>query len=148
MTTSPPELDFNTPALKRYRKVRALKDKFANWGIAFGGLSIIGAVLLIFFYLLYEVAPMFVPADIEQVNQYDIPGAQNSPTLMLSMEEQAEVALRIQENNTLTFFSVKNGDVLQSQKLPLNGDITAFDISTHGGRLMAVAGSKGQALLV
>ena len=148
MTTSPPELDFNTPALKRYRKVRALKDKFANWGIAFGGLSIIGAVLLIFFYLLYEVAPMFVPADIEQVNQYDIPGAQNSPTLMLSMEEQAEVALRIQENNTLTFFSVKNGNVLQSQKLPLNGDITAFDISTHGGRLMAVAGSKGQALLV
>lgn len=148
MTTSPPELDFNTPALKRYRKVRALKDKFANWGIAFGGLSIIGAVLLIFFYLLYEVAPMFVPADIEQVNQYDIPGAQNSPTLMLSMEEQAEVALRIQENNTLTFFSVKNGDVLQSQKLPLNGDITAFDISTHGGRLMAVAGSQGQALLV
>jgi phosphate transport system permease protein len=148
MTTSPPDLDFNTPALRRYRKVRALKDKLANWGIAFGGVSIIGAVLLIFFYLLYEVAPMFVAADIEQVNQYQIPGAANSPTLMLSMEEQAEVAFRVQENNTLTFFSVKNGDVLQTHKLPISGDITAFDVSTHGGRLMAIAGKEGKALLV
>ncbi|MFT6261498.1 MAG: phosphate transport system permease protein [Bermanella sp.] len=148
MTTSPPDLDFNTPALRRYRKGRALKDKLASWGIAFGGVSIIGAVLLIFFYLLYEVAPMFVAADIEQVNQYQIPGATNSPTLMLSMEEQAEVALRVQENNTLTFFSVSNGEVLQTHKLPIDGDITAFDVSTFGGRLMAITGKEGGALLV
>ena len=148
MNTSPPDLDFNTPALKRYRKARALKDTLAKWGIAFGGVSIIGAVLLIFFYLLYEVAPMFVPADIQQVSQYDIPGSTNSPTLMLSMEEQAEVALRIQQDNTLTFFSVANGEVLQTHNLPLNGDITAFDVSTQGGRLMAIAGTEGQALLV
>jgi phosphate transport system permease protein len=148
MTTSPPDLDFNTPALRRYRKGRALKDKLASWGIAFGGVSIIGAVLLIFFYLLYEVAPMFVAADIEQVNQYQIPGAANSPTLMLSMEEQAEVALRVQQNNTLTFFSVNNGEVLQTHKLPINGDITAFDVSTFGGRLMAITGKEGGVLLV
>jgi phosphate transport system permease protein len=148
MTTSPPNLDFNTPALRRYRKVRALKDRLAGWGIALGGVSIIAAVLLIFFYLLYEVAPMFVPADIEQVNQYQIPGATNSPTLMLSMEEQAEVALRIQKNNTLTFFSVDNGEVLQTHKLAINGDISAFDVSTFGGRLMAIAGKEGAVHLV
>lgn len=148
MTTSPPELDFNTPALKRYRKARALKDKLANWGIAFGGVSIIGAVLLIFFYLLYEVAPMFVPADIEQVNQYDIPGSESAPTLMLSMEEQAEVGLRIQQDNTLTFFKVENGETLETHNLPLIGDISAFDVSTHGGRLMAIAGDEGKTLLV
>ena len=148
MTTSPPKLDFNTPALQRYRKARALKDKLANWGIAFGGVSIIGAVLLIFFYLLYEVAPMFVPADIEQVQQYETPGSSNSKTLMLSMEEQAEVGLRVQENNTLTFFKVKTGDVLETHNLPLVGNISAFDVSTHGGRLMAIVGGQGEALLV
>ena len=148
MTTSPPKLDFNTPALQRYRKARALKDKFANWGIAFGGISIIGAVLLIFFYLLYEVAPMFVPADIEQVGEYQTPGAKNSPTLMLSMEEQAEVGLRVQENNTLTFFKVATGEVLETHNLPLIGDIKAFDVSTDSGRLMAVSDAQGEALLV
>lgn len=148
MTTSPPKLDFNTPALQRYRKARALKDKFANWGIAFGGISIIGAVLLIFFYLLYEVAPMFVPADIEQVGEYQAPGAKDSKTLMLSMEEQAEVGLRVQQNNTLTFFKVKTGEVLETHNLPLIGDIKAFDVSTDSGRLMAVSDSQGEALLV
>lgn len=92
-TPSTPQIDFNTPALRRHRKGRALKDKMAGWGIAVGGLSIIGAVLLIFFYLLYEVAPMFVPANVEKLTEYPVPGAavsENNPTVLLAMEEQAE----------------------------------------------------------
>jgi len=147
-TPTTPELDFDTPALRRYRKARSLKDKLAKWGIAFGGVSIIGAVLLIFFYLLYEVAPMFVPADIEQKHQYAIPGTGDSATLMLAMEEQAEVALRVQKNGTLTFFNVQSGDVLQTHSLPIQGNVSAFDVSTHASRLMAFATEQGDALIV
>jgi len=146
-----PNLDFNTPALRRHRKLRAIKNKFAGWGIATGGLSVIGAVLLIFFYLLYEVAPMFVAASIEPVNQYSVPALtedKNSQTLMLAMEEQSEVALRVQKSGHMTFFKVSDGEILQQESLPLAGTITAFDVNTQASRLMAFSNDQGEALLV
>lgn len=150
-TPSTPDINFDTPALRRHRKGRAIKDQVAKGGIAVGGLSIIGAVLLIFFYLLYEVAPMFVPADVEKLGQYEIPGEEasmSSPTLLLAMEEQAEVALRIQENGDFTFFAVNNGDVIKEYRLPMDGDIAAFDINTQASREMAFVNEQGQALIV
>ncbi len=149
-TPSTPDINFDTPALRRHRKGRAIKDQVAKGGIAVGGLSIIGAVLLIFFYLLYEVAPMFVPADVEPLGQYDIPGEENSlssPTLLLAMEEQAEVALRIQENGDFTFFAVNNGDVIKQYRLPIEGEIAAFDINTQASREMAFVNQQGQVLI-
>lgn len=65
-TRSKPQIDFNTPAQQRLRKVRALKDKMAASGIAFGGISVILAIVLIFFYLLYEVAPLFQSAHMQK----------------------------------------------------------------------------------
>jgi phosphate transport system permease protein len=149
-TPSTPEINFDTPALRRHRKGRAIKDQLAKGGIAVGGLSIIGAVLLIFFYLLYEVAPMFVPADVEQKAQYDIPSQQAtsaSPTLLLAMEEQAEVALRIQGNGDFTFFAVENGDVIKQYRLPLQGDISAYDINTQASREMAFVNKDGDVFI-
>lgn len=142
-----PNLDFNTPALKRHRALRAMKDKMAKWGIAFGGISIIGAVMLIFFYLLYEVAPMFVPADVKQVAQYELPGDKSSATLMLASEEQAEVALRVQNNKQLTFFNIESGQTILTETLPLQGGISAFSLNTQASRLMAFANDSGQVLL-
>ena len=146
-----PNLDFNTPALRRHRKLRAIKNKFAGWGIATGGLSVIGAVLLIFFYLLYEVAPMFVAASIEPVNKYSVPALtqdMNSQTLMLAMEEQSEVALRVQKSGDMTFFKVSDGEILQQESLPLAGAVVAFDVNTQASRLMVFSNDQGEALLV
>ncbi len=151
-----PTLDFNTPALRRHRKLRALKNKLAGWGIATGGLSVIGAVLLIFFYLLYEVAPMFVSASIEPVNSYPVPALvmngdvqeKASQTIMLAMEEQSEVALRVQKSGAMTFFKVSDGAILLNESLPLSGAITAFDVNTQASGLMIFSNKQGEALLV
>lgn len=142
-----PNLDFDTPALKRYRAVRAVKDKMAKWGIAIGGLSIIGAVMLIFFYLLYEVAPMFVPADVKQVSEFTIPGDKAAQTLLLTTEEQAEVALRVQDNGQFTFFNVNDGHIVLNETLQLNGNISAFSVNTQASRLMAFANESGDVIL-
>ncbi|MEH6346880.1 MAG: ABC transporter permease subunit [Bermanella sp.] len=150
------EIDFNTPALRRHRQTRALKNKLASIGIAIGGLSIIGAVLLIFFYLLYEVAPMFVPAKVELISQYQLPVNSNntqdnsdkSQTLMLAMEEQAEVAIRVKKSGEINFFSVSDGHVLQTEQIPLPGKLSAFDVNTQASRLMAFANNQGEVLLV
>ncbi len=44
---------------------RLFADRAARWGVAGGGLAIIASILGILFFLVYEVAPLFVPAGVE-----------------------------------------------------------------------------------
>lgn len=146
------ELDFNTVAAKRNRNYRALKDKFATVGIAFGGISVIVAILLIFFYLLYEVAPLFESAKIErwqdnnqEVAPYAIPGT--GKTLYLTMEEQAEIGLRVTDTGTMIFFNTRNGEVLkeESLSLPEGVNVTSFALASEYSGIFALGLSNGQA---
>ncbi|MDO6513985.1 ABC transporter permease subunit [Neptuniibacter sp. 2_MG-2023] len=148
------ELDFNTPSAKRNRSIRALKDKFAAAGIAFGGISVIVAILLIFFYLLYEVAPLFESADIErwqennqQVAPYSVPG--EGKTLYLTMEEQAEIGLRITDLGQLVFFNTLNGDVIKQETInvPAGATVTSFAIASEYSGIFALGFSNGEALV-
>jgi len=51
MTTNPPKrIDFNTPELQRKRRIRALKDRLTRWYVLVGGLAVLGAITLIFFF--------------------------------------------------------------------------------------------------
>ncbi|HBX54058.1 MAG TPA: phosphate ABC transporter permease, partial [Pseudomonas sp.] len=67
MTATPKSLglDFNTPALQRKRRIRALKDRLARWCVSIGGMTVLGAITLIFFYLAYIVFPMFQGAGLD-----------------------------------------------------------------------------------
>ena len=62
---NPLGIDFNTPALQRKRRLRALKDRMARWYVSIGGLAVLGAITLIFFYLAHVVLPMFQGAELE-----------------------------------------------------------------------------------
>ena len=146
-----PDIDFNTPAAQRQRSFRALKDRLATWVIAVGGISVIGAVMLIFFYLLYQVAPMFVPAEIKQISQYASPAqGENSKTLLLAMEEQAEIAVRVQQDGQVQFFSTLTGELIQSEALPISeGEtITSVGQDEASSRLVVLGLSSGKALIV
>lgn len=145
------ELDFDTPAAKRFRKLRAFKDKTASVGIAFGGISVIIAILLIFFYLLYEVAPLFHSAEIKpwQVNgqtaaPYEAPG--RGKTLYLTMEEQAEIGMRVTDEGEIVFFDTRTGDVLQQSNIPVpaGAEITSFALASDASRIFAVGLSNGE----
>ena len=58
-----------------------------RWAIATGGIAVIFAVVLIFFYLLWVVLPLFLPAEIHQAEERDMPGLRDSATLLLAVEE-------------------------------------------------------------
>lgn len=146
------ELDFDTAAAKRHRSIRALKDKMASGGIAFGGISVIVAILLIFFYLLYEVAPLFESAKIErwqtnneEVAPYAVPGT--GKTLYLTMEEQTEIGLRVTDNGSMIFFDTRNGEVLkeESVSLPEGVSVTSFALASEYSGIFALGLSNGQA---
>lgn len=63
VNTDADRLDFNTPALQRKRRMRALKDHLARWYVSIGGLAVLGAITLIFFYLAQVVLPLFQGAE-------------------------------------------------------------------------------------
>ncbi|TDO97489.1 ABC transporter permease subunit [Marinomonas balearica] len=142
-----PELDFDTPALKRHRKVRALKDRSATIGIAIGGCSVILAVLLICFYLLYEVAPLFTGASIEKESSYALPATEAGPSLYITAEEQSEVGMRVGQNGDIIFFNVADGAVIEQVKNPRSEAVTALAVESDVSHLLAFGYEDGQVLL-
>ncbi|MCV6610275.1 MAG: ABC transporter permease subunit [Amphritea sp.] len=148
-----PDLDFDTPAARRGRKFRAFKDKAASVGIGMGGISVIIAILLIFFYLLYEVVPMFRSADVQPwqheskiVEPYAIPGS--GETLYLAMEEQAEIGLRVSDLGEMVFFSTVSGNIINTVQadIPADSTVTSFALASEDSHLFALGLSNGQAL--
>lgn len=145
--------DFNTAAAKKYRKWRDIKDVMTRYLMAFGGISVILAIVLIAFYLFYVVVPMFYPADIENIASYDAPGDAQAETLLYAMEEQREVGLRVTTNNQAdaqaVFFDAEDGQIRESFNLPLPSgtEVSSVSAGDPSTRTMALGLSNGSALL-
>lgn len=142
-----PELDFDTPALKRHRRIRGLKDRGATMGIAVGGSSVILAVLLICFYLLYEVAPLFQGATIDKARSFALPAGEAGKSLYLTSEEQAEVGFRVAENGDMIFFDLANGDVMNRVVNPHSSVPTAFAVESDTSHEIAFGYEDGRILV-
>ena len=142
-----PGIDFNTPALRHYRSIRFFKDQMARWGVAAGGLGVILAILLIFFYLLYEVAPLFKNAEITEVSNYQ--QIETSQPLFTAVEEQAEIAFRAYPDGRLEFSATASGLSVRKEILPVpeGVTITRFVQDSNGSKLMAAGLSDGQVIL-
>lgn len=135
------------PELVRRRKLRRAKDVVARYGIAVGGVGVIIAVVLIFFYLLYVVLPMFMPASMEGKQSYVFPD--EALTLDLAMEEQAEVGVRFLADATVVFFDVANGGTRAQFDLPMpeGTAISTFGRGTVGAQWVAFGTGDGRVLV-
>ena len=152
MQSSPQDtrIDFDTKAMQRHRKVRHFKDHFTRWYVAVGGLGVIAAILLIFLYLLSEVLPLFSGADLEERTRYQPAWAANSGApLMLAMEEQAEVGVRLADSGQLAFFRTEDGSLISEQQLPIpdGAQITSFNMESPTSRQFVVGLSNGQVII-
>ena len=105
--------DFNSSSARSYRQWRHVKDVATRYLMAFGGIGVIIAIVLIAFYLLYVVLPMFKPADMEQITSYSPPGETIGQSVFYAMEEQHEVGLRVTEQAEVVFFTTGNGEIRQ-----------------------------------
>ncbi|RUO75686.1 ABC transporter permease subunit [Pseudidiomarina taiwanensis] len=102
---------------------RLVKDRLARWGVTTGGVAVLVALLLIFFYLLYVVEPIFRGVELEQQRQFSVPGT--GQTVALGMEEQSEIGYRFSDTGELTYFALlpkphmqaQTGQVLLQQQL-------------------------------
>lgn len=122
---------YNTAAVKARQKWRLIQDKIATSLVTVGGMSVIGAVLLIMFYLFYVVAPLFAPASMEEVGEYAVPAQEAGQTLHLSLEEKLASGTRITDQGNIVYFDAKTGAVTQ-QTAVTGGQPTAwFPVSEY-----------------
>jgi phosphate transport system permease protein len=141
--------DFNSASALRYRHLRNIKDVTTRHLMAIGGIGVILTIVLIAFYLLYVVLPMFKPADIELGASYALPGNSSEKSLYYAMEEQHEIGLRISSIGEATFFKTLSGKIVE--QLPILADksrqITAFSAGDPTQRLLTFGLSDGSVLL-
>lgn len=126
------------------------KDFLARYGVAIGGVGVIVAITLIFFYLAYVVLPLFKPADAEFVASFEVPAVDAGETLHLAMEEQAEIAARYTSGGEVVFFRTRGGAVVDRMAVPIpeGAQVTSFAAASPAVGLVAFGLSNGQALVV
>jgi len=130
----------------RLHRKRLLKDRLARYMVGVGGVSVIFAIALIFFYFIYVVIPLFSPAEQQKVAEY--PQANQETMLAMSMEEQAEIAVSFSKKGNIRFWSTVNGQEISQFKVqvPEKATVSSFSM-TDASRSSAMFGfSNGQIL--
>lgn len=150
-TNPPARIDFNTPALQRKRRIRALKDNLTRWYVLVGGLAVLAAITLIFFYLAYVVLPLFHGAELTAKKVQSPAWLQQDAgkPLLLTIEEQNQVGMRVSDKGEAVFFSTKDGAELKRSQLPLPAGVSVASIGQDqpGSPLVALGLSNGKVLL-
>ncbi|WP_313200970.1 ABC transporter permease subunit [Pseudomonas sp.] len=149
---SPPvRIDFNTPELQRKRRMRALKDRLTRWYVLVGGLAVLAAITLIFFYLAYVVLPLFQGAELTSKKALEPAWLQQDAgkPLMIALEEQNLVGMRVSDKGQAIFFDTKSGNALSRVDLPLPAgtQVTSISADQPGSPLVVLGLSNGQALV-
>ena len=128
------------------RKRRA-KDRLASVGVTTGGILVLVALLLIFFYLLYVVKPIFAGASLESAVSLQVPV--KGTTAILGTDEQNQLAYRFSHQGDVDFFSLDKesghpvGGVLLHQTVSDN--VTAVANTAMGKPLIIYGLANGQA---
>ncbi len=133
--------------LGQLSRARKLKDRLATITITGGGFAVLGAILLIFFYLLYEIMPLFNSATIEEEASYQLPTMQGESLLYLAMEEQAEIAFAIDDSGRALFFTAATGEPLKQQALLSPGEVSSFALNSNQQPLFALGTFTGEVIL-
>ncbi len=149
--SSPVRIDFNTPELQRKRRIRALKDRLTRWYVLVGGLAVLAAITLIFFYLAYVVVPLFQGASLTSKPALQPAWLQQDAgkPLMIALEEQNLVGMRVSDKGQALFFDTRSGAELKRVDLPLPAgvQVTSIGADQPGSPLIVLGLSNGQALV-
>ncbi len=103
--------------ISRMSRRRRWLNQTTRWVVGLGGAGVIGAITLIFGYLLWVVAPIFSPGGIE--SSPDIAVVEREPVLV-DVSENGDVFLRLSRQGILEFYDAHSG-------VP----ISAFNLNTE-----------------
>ena len=134
----------------RFHRWRGRKDKIARWLIGAGGVATIFAIVLLFFYLLKVVLPLFTPASTSLEWLGSRPNWARSEPLYLAIEEQKEIGIRILANGDIEFFRVHGAETISTTAVVPGAEVRVVRVAEaaeHTG-LLAVATADGRVFLL
>jgi len=133
-------------SLKERDKVRYFKDRLARFIVKIGGISVLAAILLIFFYLVSMVLPIFSSAEVNLKSDY--PYHQKHRAVGLGVGDYGENAFIFDELGQLTYvgFEQHSAKVLSTTSI-LNSPVS-FARSAQSQGWFAYGNNKGEIIAV
>lgn len=127
---------------------RAFKDKLTQIGVTMGGTMVFVALLLIFFYLLYVVKPIFDGADVTPVINVELQDAK-SPALMVGSDEQNEILYRVSQDGGVSFYSALSASLVKQEQInvPQDAEIVSSVAGVPSEQRFAFGLSNGQVII-
>ncbi|PHS22718.1 MAG: phosphate ABC transporter permease [Methylophaga sp.] len=135
-----------SPVARRRRAWREFKDRAARYGVATGGMMVILAIVLIFFYLFYVVFPLFNNAEIATHAEYN---THSQNVTHVTLNEYNDIGLMLTMQGQARFFNANNGEVIVEADLPLPADshISSFAKGASSTGVFAYGFADGRALI-
>lgn len=119
---------------------RYVVDLIMRIWVKSSGIGIIAALMLICFYLLAVIAPIFTSVTVEPLSQY--PTSYKNATLAIGSDEQGKMAYRIDDKGQVQFIDLQNKKQVSETQIIDNP--TAFAATIESQDWFAFGGSKGQ----
>jgi phosphate transport system permease protein len=123
---------------------RQLKDRLANIVIVAGGMFVIVAIALIFFYLMYEVWPLFKGAQFEPARTY----ASAPAASYAQVDEYDQTGIRL-VGGELQYFKVATGETTGKAELKIPAGVNVVSVERAGvlSGLVGMGLSNGQLIV-
>jgi len=121
-------------------KQRRVVDLIMRVWVKSSGVGIIAALMLICFYLLAVIAPIFTSVNVEPISQYTVSYHDN--TLAIGSDEQGKMAYRIDDTGRVEFIDLINKKLVSEQQIIKNA--TAFTSTIESQDWFAFGDDKGQ----
>lgn len=141
--------DATSVVVERNLNPRLIRDAWFRRVMTFGGLSVIIAITLIFFYLASVVAPMFLPAQLGDPRPVKTVAPQAGATAYLALDELREVGARYGMDGRIQYFSFATGAPLQDIRvaIPDGVAITSFAAGEAAFRFKAFGLADGRVVV-
>ena len=123
---------------------RLLIDKIARRLVTVGGIAIIFSILAIFFVIILEVVPLFLPPSITQLKTL-VPKTAALP-FAGGVDRYQRVAFSLTQSGQIRFTSLISGAQLESVKLNPNQPIQVTAVTSAGKNRYAAGTSIGQVI--
>jgi len=105
---------------RKTRRWVLIADKIADHVIKIGGVLVIGAVLGMMVFLVYEVLPLFKGGSIEARSDYFL-DSESSPVLGIVMDEHKTIAVSVSNDGSVTAWHARTGAYLDAPSFDFNG---------------------------
>lgn len=103
----------------RAMRGRYLRDGLARYVVLAGGLGVIAALLLIFVYLVSEVAPLFGGAEVHRRQAFALPAPADERTVHLASDILATKGMQLTDAGTAYLYDLDSGVEQSRSQLPV-----------------------------